>query len=167
MREVATGAEKTVAFQHGDRSERLTVKVPKGMADGKRLRIAGKGEPSPYGGSAGDLFIKARVLKDPVYELKGSDLYVTRTIKLTEALLGTRISVPTLEDKELSLKVPPGTRHKTKMRLSGRGLPQMNGGSGGDLFVVIEVDIPKDLSDEQLSLIRQAGGRRAVSKPNR
>ncbi len=155
LREVTTGTEKIIAFQHGDRSEKMTVKIPKGMQDGKKLRIAGKGEQSPYGGPSGDLYVKARYLKDPVYNLEGSDLHIMREIKLTEAILGTRISVPTLEDKELSLKIPPGTRHKTKMRLPGHGLPQMNGPKQGDLYVEIQVDLPKTLTDSQQSLIEQ------------
>ena len=155
LKEITTGTEKIVAFQHGDRSEKLTVKIPKGMLDGKKLRIAGKGEMSPYGGPPGDLYIKARLLKDPVYNLEGNDLHITHEIKLTEAILGTRINVPTLADKELSLKIPPGTRHKTKMRLPGHGLPHMNGSKRGDLYVDIQVNVPKTLTEDQQRLIEQ------------
>lgn len=157
LREVASGTQKIVAFQHGDRSEKLTVKIPKGMAHGKKLRIAGKGEASPYGGPPGDLLIKATYLKDPIYDVQGSDLYITREIRLSEALLGTQISVPTLNDKELSLKIPPGTRHKTKMRLTGHGLPLMNGQGQGDLYVEIRLSMPKTLTDQQKELIKQLG----------
>jgi curved DNA-binding protein len=155
LKEIATGTQKTVSFRHGDRSENLTVKVPKGMSHGKKLRITGKGEASPHGGPPGDLLIKAQVQKDPVYNTKGKDLYISRDIKLTDAILGTKISVPTLDDKELTLKIPPGTRHKTKMRLPGHGLPQMNGSGRGDLYVNILVPMPKTLTADQKQLIGQ------------
>ena len=83
------------------------------------------------------------------------DLVVYRDIKLTEAILGSQISVPTLEGGELSLKIPPGTRHRTKMRLSGHGLPHMNSSGKGDLFVVILIDFPKKLTEEQQKLVSQ------------
>jgi curved DNA-binding protein len=151
--EVATGTKKTVSFQHQGRSENITVKIPKGMVTGKKLRIAGKGESSSFGGPAGDLFIKAKVIDDPVYNVKGYDLHFTRDIKLSEALLGTSLSIPTLDSKELSLKIPPGTRHKTQMRLSGHGLPQMNGKGKGDLYAHIHVIMPKKLTKEQKKLV--------------
>ena len=155
LQEVATGTSKTVSFQHQGRSEQITVKIPKGMISGKKLRVAGKGEPSPYGGSRGDLYIQAKVLKDPVYEVKGHNLFIKKEIKLSEAILGSNISVPTLNSKELSLKIPPGTKHKTKMRLSGHGLPRMHGKGQGDLYVHIYVIMPKKLTKNQKKLIEQ------------
>ena len=115
------------------------------MISGKKLRISGKGEPSPYGGPAGDLYIKSKVLDNPVYDVQAQDLYINRDIKLSEAILGTNISVPTLSGKELKLKIPAGTKHKTKMRLSGHGLPHMHGKGQGDLYVHIHVNMPKRL----------------------
>ncbi|MBT8340700.1 MAG: DnaJ domain-containing protein [Desulfatitalea sp.] len=155
LREVATGASKAISFEHKGQTENISVKIPKGMVTGKKLRLAGKGEASPYGGAAGDLFIKAVVLDDPVFKSDGMDIYVNREIKLTESLLGTKISVPTLEGKEMTLKIPPGTRHKTKMRISSLGLPQMKGSARGDLYVVILVDTPQQLTDEQKKLVSQ------------
>jgi len=155
LKEAATGAKKTVSFQHQGRSEKITVKIPKGMISGKKLRIAGKGEPSPYGGPSGDLYIKAKVLSDPVYDVKGHDLYINRDIKMSEAILGANISVPTLDGKTLSLKIPPGSKHKTKMRLPGHGLPHMDGKGQGDLYVRIHVHMPKELSKKQKDLIDQ------------
>ncbi len=155
LKEIATGTKKTVSFQHQDRSEKITVKIPKGMISGKKLRIAGKGEPSPYGGPSGDLYIKAKVLGDPVYDVQGHDLYINRDIKLSEAILGSNISVPTLEGKKLSLKIPSGTKHKTKMRLPGHGLPHMDGKGQGDLYVRIHIPMPDQLSKKQKALIEK------------
>jgi curved DNA-binding protein len=155
LEDVVAGTQKIVSFQHKGHSEKITVKIPKGMISGKKLRIAGKGEPSPYGGPAGDLYIKAKVLDHPVYDVQAQDLYINRDIKLSEAILGTNISVPTLSGKELILKIPAGTKHKTKMRLSGHGLPHMHGKGQGDLYVHIHVNMPKRLTKKQKGLIEQ------------
>jgi curved DNA-binding protein len=155
LQEVATGTSKVVTFQHQGRSENLTVKIPKGLTTGKKLRLAGKGNPSPYGGPPGDLYIQSKVLDDPLFSAEECDLYLNREIKLSEAMLGTTISVPTIDNKQLSLKIPPGTKPGTKMRLSGHGLPAMKGHKRGDLFVRIHVSIPKQLSTEQKRLVEK------------
>jgi len=155
LREIATGARKTVQFQHKGRSENISVKIPRGMIDGKKLRIAGKGEVDPYGGSPGDLFIVAKIMSDPVFSPKGADLYATREIKLSEALLGTTLEIPKVEGGAVSLKIPPGTRHKTKMRLAGHGLPHMKGGGKGDVYISINVAIPKHLTQAQKALVKK------------
>jgi curved DNA-binding protein len=155
LKEVAAGTSKTVSLQHQGHSEKVTVKIPKGMITGKKLRLAGKGSPSPVGGPPGDLFIQAKVLNDPVYSVKNYDLYMSHELKLSEAVLGTSISVPTLEDKKLSLKIPPGTRPGTKMRMSGHGLPYMKGNKKGDLYVNVQIKLPRRLSDEQKKLFEK------------
>ena len=155
LKEVATGTNKTVSFQHKGSSEKITVKIPKGMISGKKLRIAGKGEPSPYGGPPGDLYIQAKVIDDSVYDAEEYDIYIKREIKLSDAVLGSNISVPTLSNKELSLRIPPGTKHKTKMRLTGHGLPHMHGKGQGDLYVHIHINMPKKLTKKQKKLIEQ------------
>ncbi len=155
LQEVISGASKVVSFDHRGRSEKITVKIPAGMTSGKKLRLAGKGEQNPFGGPPGDLYIQARVLNDPVFSIEGQDLYTYRELKLSEAILGVQISVPTPDGKELSLKIPAGTKHGTKMRLSGHGLPSMKGKKRGDLYVRIQVKIPKSLSREQKELVEK------------
>jgi curved DNA-binding protein len=155
LKEVATGCNKTVSFQHQGKSENINVKIPKGMINGKKLRLAGKGEPSPYGGPAGDLYIKSMVMDDPLFATDNHDLIVNREIKLTQALLGTQIAVPTIDGKEMTLKIPAGTRHKTKMRLGGLGLPHMQGSGRGDLYVMVHIQMPQKLTAEQRKLVDQ------------
>lgn len=155
LREIATGTSKTVHFQHKGQTENLTVKIPKGMITGKKLRVPGKGEPSPHGGAPGDLFVQSKVMDDPVFQAEGYDLNLTRGIKLSEALLGTNLSVPTIEGNALNLKIPPGTKHRTRMKLSGQGIPRMGKGGRGDLYVTILVDMPVDLSPEQKELVEK------------
>ena len=155
LKEVITGTRKTVSFDHKGQSEKITVKIPKGMITGKKLRLTGKGEASPYGGPAGDLFIQSKLIGDPVFSIENINLVTNRDIKLSEALLGTTLSIPTPDGKELNLKIPPGTRHGTKMRLAGNGLPDMQSGMRGDLYVRIHILIPKELNSEQKNLIHQ------------
>jgi len=155
LHEVATGTRKTLSLQHGDRTEKVNVNVPKGITTGKKLRIPGKGNLNPYGGQPGDLYVQVKVLPDRVFSPEGHDLHIHRNIKLSDALTGTTLSVPTLEGKELNLKVPAGTNHKTKMRLPGHGLPRLKGGGRGDLYVNLLVQMPKKLSAEQKELVRK------------
>jgi curved DNA-binding protein len=153
--EVINGAQKNVSFKKGSQSENLTVKIPKGMVTGKRLRLAGKGEPGPYGGPAGDLYIKTHIVDHPDFTVKSHDLYISREIRLSEALLGTTIEVSTPQGDTKKLKIPAGTRHKTQMRLTGYGLPVMNSSRKGNLFVQIMVRMPKKLTAEQRKLVEQ------------
>lgn len=155
LAEITTGTSKSVNFQHRGQTENLTVKIPKGMVTGKKLRISGKGEPSPFGGPPGDLFIQSKVLDDPVFKPEGFDIHITRQIKMSEALLGTRLSVPTPEGASLSLKIPPGTRHRTRMKLNGQGIPRMDRSGRGDLYVTILVEMPADLTPEQEQLVKK------------
>lgn len=153
--EMIDGTSKSIRFEHGGRTENLTVKIPKGLIPGKKLRISGKGEPSAYGGPSGDLFVKAALAEDSQYTVEEHDLHVSQTIKLSQALLGTTLSVPTPDGRSLSLKVPPGTRHRTKMRLAGRGIPHMKGGQRGDLYVTILVEMPRTLNRSQRKLVER------------
>jgi curved DNA-binding protein len=155
LHEVVSGTSKLVTLQHQGRSEKIEVQIPKGMLTGKKLRLAGKGDPSPLGGPPGDLYIQAKVLDDPNYEVNGYDLYLNREVKISEALLGTALSVPTLEDKILNLKIPPGTKPGTKLRMTGHGLPVMKEKKKGDLYVKIQIKIPKKLTREQKKLIQE------------
>ena len=155
LQEVASGTSKTVQFTSAGHTEKITVKIPKGMVSGKKLRLAGKGAPGPYGGPSGDLYIVSKVHDDPLFTVKGYDLYTNREIKMSEAILGTSISVPTINQKKLSIKIPPGTKHKTTMRLSSHGLPHMKGKGKGDLYVLVNVNMPKDLTEKQKKLIEE------------
>ena len=155
LQEVASGTNKTVTFQHQGRNENITVKIPPGMITGKKLRLAGKGEQSGYGGPPGDLYIQSLVSADPAFTAEEYDLHTTITIRLSESLLGTQVKIPTLEGGELSLKIPAGTRHKTRMRLAGHGLPKMKGSSKGDLYVTVSVQIAKKLTSKQKKLVEE------------
>ncbi len=155
LREVVSGTKKRISITGpSGEVENLDVTIPKGLVPGKRLRIAGKGEPGVNGGPRGDLYIVTRLLDDPVFSVEGNDLVVTREIKLTDAILGTEISVPTVTGGELKLKVPPGTNHKTRLRIPGKGIPAGVGGPSGDMYVQIHVRMPKRLTGRQKELVQ-------------
>lgn len=155
LQEVAQGTNKTITFQHQGRNENISVKIPPGMITGKKLRLSGKGEQSGYGGPPGDLYIKSRVSVDSVFTSEEYDLHTTITIRLSESLLGAQVGVPTIDGGELNLKIPPGTSHKTRMRLSGHGLPRMKGGTKGDLYVTVSVNNTKELTAEQKKIVEE------------
>jgi len=155
LREAAFGATKAVTIQNQGAPERVTVKIPKGMTAGKKLRLAGKGSPGPFGGPRGDLYIQATLMEDPVFSVDGQDLVTHRDIKISEALLGATISVPTLDEKQYNLKIPAGTKSGTKLRLPGHGLPAMQGSKNGDLYVRLHIQVPKDLTREQRELVEK------------
>ncbi len=155
IEEMINGTKKTIQFNHGGNNEALTVKIPKGMTPGKKIRVAGKGEASSYGGPRGNLLIKSSQIPDPEFQIDGNNISTIKDIKLTDSLLGTKLEVSTPIGKNITIKVPAGTRHKSKLRIAKNGIPHMNGGSCGDLFVNIHVSIPKELEPEQKKLIEK------------
>ena len=155
LKEAVFGGSKVAGFNKGAGVERVTVKIPPGISSGKKLRIAGKGQQGAWGGPAGDLLIKVLVSPHPVFERKGDNLIISREITLTQAVLGTQLEVPTLDDKKLSLKVPPGTQSHTQLRIKGHGVHRFNKTGRGDLYVKIIVTLPKSLTPEQEDLFQQ------------
>jgi curved DNA-binding protein len=155
LHEIAFGTDKLVSFSHQGQVEKISVKIPPGSLPGKKLRLTGKGSPGPMGGPPGDLYVKLKEMEHPVFKREGNDLLVDRKIKLTEATLGTKVTVPTLDGKTMSLKVPAGTQSHTKMRLKNYGLPTANGKGRGDQLVRIIVETPANLTKKQKTLLEE------------
>jgi curved DNA-binding protein len=153
LEDVANGAEKLVAYDLGGSQERVSVKIPSGIQSGKKLRLPGKGRPGIQGGPSGDLYIQVHVLDHPHFKRDGNNLLYRQEISFSGAVLGTELEVPTIDQKRLKLKVPPGTQNGAKFRMRGYGLPHMGEKSRGDQIVEIQVAIPKQLSREQKKLI--------------
>jgi curved DNA-binding protein len=153
--EIGFGTEKLVSFNHLGQVEKISVKIPAGTLPGKKLRLTGKGSPGPMGGPSGDLYVKLKEVEHPVFKREGNDLLVDRRIKVSEATLGTKVTVPTLDGKTMSLKVPPGTQSHTKMRLKNYGLPTANGKSRGDQLVRVIVETPANLTKKQKALLEE------------
>ena len=155
LEDIAKTQEKTISYNLDGVTHQVKVKIPAGIGDGKKLRLAGKGQPGPQGGPPGDLYVKIKILNHPVFQRQGDDLYVNKEIKYSQAILGTRIEIPTIDGKRLNLKVPPGTQSGSKMRLRGQGLPKMGMGARGDAYVKIQVAVPKKLNKRQQAAIEQ------------
>ncbi|GHJ50903.1 chaperone protein DnaJ [Nonomuraea sp. TT08I-71] len=124
----------------------LNVRFPAGVADGQRIRLAGRGEPGERGGPAGDLFVHVKVRPDELFGRTGDDLTLTVPITFAEAVLGTDLRVPTL-DGTVTLRVPPGTPSGRVLRARGKGVVRKDGRTG-DLLVTLDVVVPATLSDE-------------------
>jgi curved DNA-binding protein len=154
LNEVLTGVEKTISLGRSSGAEKVSVKVPKGIDSGKKLRVSGKGSPSPAGGPPGDLYLLIRVLPHATFNRDGDDLIVDRKVPFTSAALGCSIDVPTLGGKSLNVKVPAGTQSNARLRLKNRGLPTGPKGPRGDLYVRINLEVPKKLSKAQKQLLK-------------
>ncbi|MBX6749271.1 MAG: molecular chaperone DnaJ [Micromonosporaceae bacterium] len=124
----------------------LNVRIPPGVADGQKIRLAGRGEPGERGGPAGDLHLLVKVRPDALFGREGDDLTLTVPISYAEAVLGTDLRVPTM-DGSVTVRVAAGTPSGRTLRVRGRGVPKRDGGSG-DLLVTLEVDVPTALSPE-------------------
>jgi curved DNA-binding protein len=135
------------------RTDTYQVKIPAGVTEGQRLRVAGRGEAGAGGGEAGDLYLRVRFAKHPDFEVEDHNLIYEAELAPWEAVLGANISVPTLAG-QVNIKIPPGTSNGQKLRVRGRGLPDRNGGSG-DLIVVTSVEVPSRISDGERKLWEQ------------
>ncbi|MFM1995258.1 MAG: hypothetical protein RLZZ610_775 [Actinomycetota bacterium] len=126
--------------------EPLNVKIPAGVLDGQKIKLRGKGRPSPNGGPSGDLIVTVRVKPHPVFIRDGANLRVTVPVTFTEAALGATIQVPTLGGEPVKLKIQPGTPNGRVLRIQGRGVQA--GNSMGDLLATVEVAVPSHLSEK-------------------
>jgi curved DNA-binding protein len=153
LSEAVFGAERLVAFNTDAGVIKVTIKVPAGIEPGKKLRLAGKGHPAPAGGPPGNLLVNVIVDPHPDFRRDGRHLERTVAIRPSEALLGTTIQVETLDNKQLSLKVAPGTASHTRLRVRGHGVPDAKGENRGDLFVRVIVGFPEELTERQKELI--------------
>jgi curved DNA-binding protein len=129
------------------------VKIPRGVHEGQRIRLAGQGEAGARGGKSGDLFLRVRLARHPDFSVEGSDLIHEVELAPWQAVLGSELRAPTLEG-EAKMKVPPGTQAGQRFRLRERGLPNANG-TRGDLYVLTKIRIPKKLTDRERELWSQ------------
>jgi molecular chaperone DnaJ len=138
------------------RSERLTVNIPGGLADGARIRVPAKGHVGRNGGQNGDLYITVKVHAHPMFRREGDDLHIIVPIAIHEAALGAKIDVPALEGTA-RLRVPPGTQSGQRFRLRERGVVSLRDGRRGDLVVEVRLVLPKLLDERSKELLREFG----------
>lgn len=155
LEDVLNGAERTITLRKNGHQHNVSVKIPKGIEEGKKLRLQGQGGASRNGGPPGDLYLKVDIADNEEFTRDGDDLIVKKLIPYSEACFGTKIEVNTLEKKKFMVKVNPGTENDARLRIKGYGLPHGPIGKRGDLYVRIGVQVPKELTEEQEELIRQ------------
>lgn len=135
----------------GGKTESITVKIPAGIEDLKKIRLTGQGDPSPNGGPAGDLMIRVKVASHPIYRRQGNNLLLTVPITLAEAALGAKIDLPTPHGT-LAISIPPGSSSSKRLRLKGQGVTPTRG-SAGDLIVELQVKLPESYTTESQQAI--------------
>lgn len=150
--EAFNGTEKKITVRIPGKSEAdtHTVKVPAGAVDGGRVRLKGQGAPGDNGGAAGDLLITTKIDAHPYFSREKADVVVELPVNVAEAALGTSIVVPTPDGKKIKVKVPAGTQDGKVLTIKGKGAPDLkNKGQNGNLKIIVKVDVPTDMNDEQ------------------
>ena len=151
LEEALRGSTREVTLQRGGgKTETYRVKIPAGVREGQRIRLAGKGESGRSGGESGDLYLRVKLARHPDLRVEGSDLYADLEVAPWQAVLGASVPIPTL-DGVVTLKVPPGSTAGQKLRLRGQGLPREDGGRG-DLYAVLEIQVPDQIGPEERKL---------------
>jgi len=161
LSEVMSGSTRVLNLRIPDvdgnvRNRRLEVKIPPGVREGSRIRIAGEGGHKDDG-LRGDLFLQVRVSPENGFERRGNDVVTDLSINLSESLLGSNAVVTNLDGASLTVKIPPETAEGSVLRLRGQGLPALNGSDRGDLLVRIGITLPRNLNPEERQLIYQFG----------
>ena len=135
---------------------------------GSQLRLRGEGEPGDHGGPSGDLFVVIRVSEHEFFAREGKHLVCEIPISFIQAILGDKVSIPVLNDKGTEeLQIPSGTQPETVLTLSGNGMPSLQGGRQGDLYVKITVKIPKKLTQHQRELLEDFGKTEGFTIPKK
>jgi curved DNA-binding protein len=155
LEEAMNGSSRQISFRRSQNAkvETYNVRVPTGVREGQRIRLAGQGNPGPGGGPAGDLFLNVRFAQHPEFDVEGADLVHEVELAPWKCVLGSEVSVPTLEG-HANLRVPPGTQDRQRFRLKQRGLAKPDG-TRGDLYVAVTIVLPKTVTPQQRELWKQ------------
>jgi len=136
-------------------SKRLSVTIPKGVDDGTRIRLAGKGEAGTKGAGSGDLYLFINVYSHELFKRSDENLFFERPISIADAALGTSIEIPTINGGKAKIKIPSGTQSGKQFRLKDKGMPYMRGSGNGDLYVQVNTEVPVSLNKEQKELLEK------------
>ena len=136
-------------------SKKISVTIPKGVDDGTRIRLAGKGEAGTKGGASGDLYLFINVHSHDLFKRSDENLFFEFPISIADAALGTTIEIPTIDGGRAKIKIPDGTQSGKQFRLKGKGMPYMRGSGNGDLYVQVNTEVPISLNKEQKELLEK------------
>ena len=158
--EASRGGARSIEMRRPEGgAKRLDVKIPAGVRDGQRIRLAAQGAAGSHGGPSGDLYLRVRIQPHPFFRREGDDIYADLPVALHEALLGGEVTVPTLKGR-VSLRIPPETQNGRVIRLAGQGMPRPGGGHG-DMFVTVKVVLPQKLNDAERGAVEKIAERRS------
>lgn len=150
-----TGGSVDIHLDRDGQHETLGVKVPAGVSEGQVIRLSGQGNPGSRGGPAGDLLMRIEIEPHPFFRREGSNLLLDVPVTPSEAVLGTKVEVPTLSEGAVVVKIPPGTSSGMKLRLRGKGVIDPQTKVVGDQFVVVKIVLAKKISDKEKELYQQ------------
>ena len=136
-------------------SKKISVTIPKGVDDGTRIRLSGKGEAGSRGGSSGDLYLFINVHSHELFKRSDENLFFEFPISIADAALGTTIEIPTIDGGKAKIKIPDGTQNGKQFRLKGKGMPYMRGSGNGDLYVQVKTEVPISLNKAQKELLEK------------
>ena len=156
---VPTGRYDLSQSRDASTTRKVEVKIPAGVADGQKIRLAGQGGGGEAG--AGDLFLVVSVAPSKIFERKGDDVTVDVPVSFSAAALGGQAKVPTLKGTRLTMTIPAGAQSGQSFRLGGQGMPKLKGGGAGDLYARIKITVPKNLTDRERELITELAALRA------
>lgn len=151
----ARGGEHDITVNQSGNVQRVTVKIPAGIESGKSVRLSGQGQPGVAGGPAGDVLVTVNVANHPYFRREGNNLLVDVPVTISEAILGGKIDVPTIDDGIVTMTLPPGTSSGAKLRLKGKGFRNLKTKVTGDQYVVIKIQIPKEIDERSEELIKE------------
>lgn len=155
LEDVVFGAKKRVNLDTGSGVETIEISIPKGIEDGQKMRLKGKGPMDPFSGQRGDLYCKIKISPHPVFTRKGNDLITEREIKLTEMVLGGKTRITTIDNQQIDLKIPPNSKNNCTLRVKGKGIPGAKGKPAGNLLVRLHAQLPGSLDETQKKLFEE------------
>lgn len=155
LEDVVLGAKKRISLGTGSETETIDVTIPKGIENGRKLRLKGKGPADPYSGQRGDLYCKIIIDSHPDFEIRGKNLIMTKEIKLTGMVLGGKARITTLDGSEIELKIPANSKNNAMLRIKGKGIPGTKGKENGSLLVRLCTKLPAQLDETQKRLFEK------------
>jgi len=155
LEDAVSGAKKRVSLDTGNGIESIDISIPKGIENGQKLRLKGKGPIDPYTGQRADLFCKIIIASHPRFQRKGNDLIVEKEVKLTDMILGGKVRVKTIDNQEIDLKIPPNSKNNSMMRVKGKGIPGAKNKNPGNLLIRLIVSLPSHIDETQKKLFKE------------
>jgi curved DNA-binding protein len=155
LEDIVNGAKKRVSLDTGSGVETIEIAIPKGIEDGQKMRLKGKGPMDPFTGQRGDLYCKISISPHSVFKRKGNDLIIEKEVKITDMVLGGKVRVTTLDNQQIDLKIPANSKNNCMLRIKGKGIPGSKGKPAGNLLVRLQAQLPGPLNETQKKLFEE------------